>query len=92
MPALEEKDDTGKGTGLFLVDASGKVKKGSLGGSHYRSSNGNEYRVVKESGRNDEYGYVIQYYDGEKDDSNHKIWKSLTEGDYSYICWDIPEE
>ncbi len=92
VPALEEKDDTGKGTGLFLVDASGKVKKGSLGGSHYRSSNGNEYRVVKESGRNDEYGYVIQYYDGEKDDSNHKIWKSLTEGDYSYICWDIAEE
>ena len=44
------------------------------------------------SDRNDDYGYVIDYYDGEKDDDNHKVWKSLTEKDYDYICWDTVEE
>ena len=92
LPTLEEKDDTGMSTGFFLVDASGRVKKGSKAGSHYTSSNGNEYRVTKVSDRNDDYGYVIDYYDGEKDDDNHKVWKSLTEKDYDYICWDTVEE
>lgn len=92
LPTLEERDDTGKGTGMFLVDETGKVKRGSKSGSHYTSSDGNEYRVTKESDRNDDYGYVIEYYDGEKDEDNHKIWKSLTEKDYAYICWDTVEE
>lgn len=92
LPTLEEKDDTGKSTGFFLVDGSGRVKKGTRGGSHYVSSDGNEYRVTKISDKNDEYGYVIDYYDGEKDDDNRRVWKSLTEKDYDYICWDTVEE
>ncbi|MCI8959410.1 MAG: hypothetical protein HFG62_09865 [Lachnospiraceae bacterium] len=92
LPTLEEQDDTGQSTGLFLVDAGGRVKTGSRGGSHYTSSDGNVYRVTRVSDRNDDYGYVIEYYDGDKDDDNHKIWKSLTEKDYDYICWDAVEE
>lgn len=92
LPTLEEKDDIGRSTGLFLVDATGRVKKGSAGGSHYTSSDGNVYRVTRVSDRNDDYGYVIDYYDGDKDDDSHKIWKSLTEKDYAYICWDAVEE
>ena len=48
--------------------------------------------MTRVSDRNDDYGYVIEYYDGDKDDDNHKIWKSLTEKDYDYICWDAVEE
>ena len=92
LPTLEEQDDTGQSTGLFLVDAGGRVKTGSRGGGHYTSSDGNVYRVTRVSDRNDDYGYVIEYYDGDKDDDNHKIWKSLTEKDYDYICWDAVEE
>ncbi len=92
LPTLEEKDRLGKGTGLFLVDASGKVKKGSGSGSHYTSGKGEEYRVIRESDRNDDYGYVIEHCGGEKDEDGHKIWRSLTELDYDYICWDAVEE
>ncbi|MCD8370172.1 MAG: hypothetical protein LUC94_07635 [Clostridiales bacterium] len=92
LPAVEEKDDKDHGTGFFLVDETGKVLKGSYNGAHYTSSNGNVYRVKKEDDSNDEYGYIIDYYDGDKDDDDHKIWKSLTEADYDYICWEALEE
>lgn len=92
LPTLAEKDDSGTGTGFFLVDATGRVMKGSKGGAEYKSSDGNVYRVTKSSDRNDKYGYVIDYYDGDRDADHHKIWKSLREGDYDYLCWDAVEE
>lgn len=92
VPVLEEKDDQGRGTGFFLVDETGKVQKGSYEGARYKSSNGNIYRVTKEDDENDDYGYIIEYYDGEKDDDDSRVWKSLTEADYDYICWDALEE
>lgn len=92
LPVIEEQDESGYGTGFFLVDQTGRVKKGSEQGTHYKSSDGNEYRVKKENDRNDKYGYLIDYWDGEKDDGGHKVWKDLGEQDYDYICWDAVEE
>lgn len=48
--------------------------------------------MTKAGDLNDEYGYKIELCDGEKDENNHKVWRNLTEKDYTYICWDIVEE
>ena len=92
LPMLEEKDRSGGSTGCFLVDETGRVMKGSKNGSHYTAADGTEYKVTKAGDLNDEYGYKIELCDGEKDENNHKVWRNLTEKDYTYICWDIVEE
>lgn len=94
LPTLAERDERGEGTGFFLVDASGRVMTGSKNGSTYRSSDGNTYRVKEISDQSDEYGYAIDYFDGDRDEDDHdrKIWKPLKEDDYDYIYWDAVEE
>lgn len=59
---------------------------------YYTAADGTEYKVTKAGDLNDEYGYKIELCDGEKDENNHKVWRNLTEKDYTYICWDIVEE
>lgn len=92
LPMLEEKDSSGGSTGCFLVDETGRVMKGSKSGSRYVSNDGTEYKVIKTGDLNDDYGYVIECCDGDKDDAGHKVWRTLTEEDCTYICWDMVEE
>jgi len=86
LPTIEEADKTGKGTGMFLVDMTGKVKKGTA-----YTSFGYSYKVSEIKGSDGDYGYRIDC-SGEKDGNNRKVWSTLQQGDCDYICWDEVEE
>jgi len=86
LPTIEEADGTGKGSGMFLVDMSGKVKKGTA-----YTSYGYTYKVSEIKGCDGDYGYQIDYSE-EKDGNNRNVWITLQQGDCDYICWDEVEE
>jgi len=90
LPTIEEESRTEQGTGMFLVDTSGRVKRGSKNGTTY-TSDGNTYKVFEVGSDSEDYGYRIDYYDG-KDEDNHKVWITMEQDDCDYICWDEVEE
>lgn len=92
LPTLEEQDDCGYGTGFFLVDQAGRVKKGSKTGSTYSDGEGRTYKVYKDNDHCDKYGYRMEYCDGDKDEDGKKIWNTLLAQDCAYLCWDAVEE
>lgn len=88
LPTVAEKREDG--TGMFLVDDSGMVIKGTKGGVFYTSGDGNRYKVVKEKDQDDTYGYHI--YIEEKDDDGNKFLTPVTSDEAEYIYWDAVEE
>ncbi|MFT4105043.1 MAG: hypothetical protein QM657_04705 [Lacrimispora sp.] len=88
LPTVAEQSSYG--TGMFLVDESGRVMKGSKSGNYYTASDGNKYKIVKEHDRDDTYGYHI--FTEEKDESGNKVLSPVTDDEAEYIYWDAVEE
>lgn len=88
LPTVAEQGSNG--TGMFLVDGSGRVMKGSKSGTYYTSDDGNKYKIVKENDRDDTYGYHI--FTEEKDEQGNKVLSPVTDDEAEYIYWDAVEE
>lgn len=88
LPTVAEKREGG--TGMFLVDESGMVVKGTKGGAYVTSGDGNRYKVVKDTDQDDSYGYHI--YIEEKDGDGNKFLTPVTNDDAEYLYWDAVEE
>ena len=76
-------------TGLFLIDSRGMVKKGTRQGSTCRSTDGNKYKVVKESEQDEKYGWHIYIVD--EDEKEEETLIPVTDDMADYIHWDAVE-
>ena len=87
VPTLADKKEGA--TGLFLIDTRGMVKKGTRQGSTCRSTDGNKYKVVKESEQDEKYGWHIYIVD--EDENEEEILIPVTDDMADYIHWDAVE-